>query len=149
MLARPIHRYISFLIDLLVTGAISFLVAYPAIIALLEAHVTPNRSNVWNLFYISMLCGAIVTILAIAYFLVLPLFWKRQTVGRYLTRIAIVKDDGEPVDFQTLFVREVICRMLASLMSFGLAIIADGFLLANGHRKSFSDAIARTKVIDV
>jgi uncharacterized RDD family membrane protein YckC len=146
--ARPIHRYISFFIDLLVTGAVSFLVSYPAIITFFEALAIRNYNNISNLLFISLLCGAIVTILDSAYYLVLPLVWKYQTIGRFLTRIAIVKEDGEKVDFKTLFVREVICRMLAGFVSLGLSILADGYLIGV-QRSSFSDALAHTKVIDI
>ncbi len=148
MTARPIHRYLSFFIDLLVTGVVSFLVSYPAIITFFETLAIRNYNNISNLLLISMLCGAIVTVLDIAYYLVLPLFWKYQTIGRFLTRIAIVKEDGSRVDFQTLFMREVICRMLAGFVSLGLSILADGYLISI-TRNSFSDAIAHTKVIDI
>ncbi len=149
MNARPIHRFISFLIDMLVTGVISFLSAYPAVLALIETLNSRTPTNILNLFYTSMISAALVTILVIAYYLVLPLVWKRQTIGRFLTRIAIVKDDGAPVDFKTLFVREVIGRMLTGLMSFGIALLADGVLITQPRHISFSDALARTKVIDI
>jgi uncharacterized RDD family membrane protein YckC len=123
-------------------------VSYPAIITFFETLAIRNYDNITNLLWVSMLCGAVVTLIAIAYYLVLPLFWRYQTIGRFLTRIAIVKEDGERVDFQTLFMREVICRMLAGFMSLGISILADGYLVAV-TRGSFCDAIAHTKVIDI
>jgi uncharacterized RDD family membrane protein YckC len=149
MIARPIHRYISFIIDLTVTGILGFAAAYPAIIALFEALASRTRPNILNLLYISLISGAVITILTITYFLVLPLLWKKQTIGRFLTRIAIVKEDGSSIDFQTLFVREVVGRMLPSLMSFGLSLISEAYLISRQGRTSFSDALARTKVVDI
>jgi len=149
MNARPIHRYLSFIIDLAVTGGVSFLVGYPSVLALWATLNARTFGNIVNLFYIAAVTGAIVTIVAISYYLVLPLVWKKQTVGRFLTRIAIIKEDGRPVDFQTLFLREVIGRMLGGLMSLGLSIFVEGILIARTGRQAFSDRLASTRVIDI
>jgi uncharacterized RDD family membrane protein YckC len=147
--ARPIHRFISFLIDLVITGSFGFLLGYPAIIALFETLAVRSTSNIYNLFYTTIIVMPIITIVAISYYLVLPLLWKRQTIGRFLTRIAIVKDDGTPVDFPTLFLREVIGRMLGGFMSLGLTLLVEAVLIKQSRRRSFADALSHTKVIDI
>ena len=149
MNARPIHRYLSFMIDLAFTGGVSFLVGYPSLLALWATLSARSYGNIVNLFSIAMVTGAIVTITSISYYLVLPLVWKKQTIGRFVTRIAIVKEDGMPVDFQTLFVREVIGRLLGGFMSLGLSIFVEGALIARSDRHSFSDHLARTRVVDI
>lgn len=148
MNARPIHRFISFIIDLVVTGLFSLIIGYRNIIMLFDTLSVRSDINITNLFTLSLITGAIIMITAIAYYLVLPLYWKKQTIGRYLARIAIVKDDGSMVDFETLFLREVIGRMLGALVSLGFAVVVDGYLISQVERKSFADHLARTRVID-
>ncbi len=148
MNARPIHRFASFMIDSVVTGGIFVLLGYPLWIALIEAMTKKTSDAIFNLFNTSLIIIPTLIIIIITYYLVLPLFWKHQTIGRYLTRISIVKDDGTPIDFQTLFVREIIGRMLSAFMSLGLTLVADAVIIGQKRRQSFADVLARTRVID-
>jgi uncharacterized RDD family membrane protein YckC len=52
------------------------------------------------------------TVLLVAYFIVLPLFWKNQTIGRAASKIKVVKEDNTPVNAVNLIIREGIGQTL-------------------------------------
>lgn len=150
MNVRPIHRIISEVIDLIIIGLIDLLVVWPTVVAYIDAVAVGSDFRVFVLMVSALISGSLVAIITSAYFLVLPAIWKGQTFGRRFARIAVVMENGETVNFKTLFLREVIGWMFISLTSFGLSILFDLFLVTIGPKKrSFSDMLAQTKLIDV
>ena len=108
-------------------------------------------------------------ILAIGYFIVLPIFWNKQTVGRLACKIKVVKENGEnakPVNFilregfgQTLFVTvlSVIAaftgnNLLSRLESatttiFGFILIIGFFMMLGSKKTTLYDRISKTIVV--
>lgn len=108
-------------------------------------------------------------ILAIGYFIVLPIFWNKQTVGRLACKIKVVKENGEnakPVNFilregfgQTLFVSvlSVIAaftgnNFLSRLESatttiFGFILIIGFFMMLGSKKTTLYDRISKTIVV--
>lgn len=108
-------------------------------------------------------------ILAIGYFIVLPIFWNKQTVGRLACKIKVVKENGEnakPVNFilregfgQTLFVSvlSVIAaftgnNFLSKLESatttiFGFILIIGFFMMLGSKKTTLYDRISKTIVV--
>lgn len=54
----------------------------------------------------------IETLLVAAYFVVLPLFWKNQTIGRAASKIKVVKEDNTPATAINLIIREGVGQTL-------------------------------------
>lgn len=108
-------------------------------------------------------------ILAIGYFIVLPIFWNKQTVGRLACKIKVVKENGEkakPINFilregfgQTLFVSvlSVIAaftgnNFLSKLESatttiFGFILIIGFFMMLGSKKTTLYDRISKTIVV--
>lgn len=148
--AKPRHRIFAFLFDLAISYAIAFLIMFESIVALIDAVLTNDTASIFALFGSSLFSGGVTIIFLILYFLILPLKWKGQTIGKKFFKLRIVKLDGTPVDFMTLFIREVIGRILIAAMSVGLSMIVNGTtLVLNEHRLVFHDILASTQVIDV
>lgn len=84
----------------------------------------------------------IMTLLAITNFLILPMF-TGQSVGKMLTGLRVVKEDGTNPAFRNLFLRHFVGYPL-TLLSAGI-----GFLIASFNEKgrSLNDFIAGTVVV--
>lgn len=148
--AKPKTRIFALLFDMAIVYAISLLVMFRPIVAMIDAFLSRTNGNIFSLFLSAMLAGGIVMIVMIIYFLVLPVYWKGQTIGKRFFKIRVVKTDGGDVTFQTLFLREVIGRILIVIMSFGLSSLADvATLLISESHKTFHDTLAFTKVVNV
>lgn len=148
--AKPRHRIFAFLFDLAISYAIAVLMMFESIVALIDAVITNDTASIIALFGSSLLGGGITIIFLILYFLILPLKWKGQTIGKKFFKIKIVKLDGSPVDFMTLFFREVVGRILVAAMSVGFSGVVNGVtLVLNENRLVFHDILASTQVVDV
>lgn len=148
--AKPRHRIFAFLFDLAISYAIAVLMMFESIVALIDAIIKNDTASIFALFGSSLLGGGITIIFLILYFLILPLKWKGQTFGKKFFKIKIVKLDGSPVDFMTLFFREVVGRILVAAMSVGFSGVVNGVtLVLNENRLVFHDILASTQVVDV
>lgn len=148
--AKPRHRIFAFLFDLAISYAIAVLMMFESIVALIDAIIKNDTASIFALFGSSLLGGGITIIFLILYFLILPLKWKGQTIGKKFFKIKIVKLDGSPVDFMTLFFREVVGRILVAAMSVGFSGVVNGVtLVLNENRLVFHDILASTQVVDV
>ncbi len=106
-------------------------------------------------------------LVAALYFVVLPLFWKDQTVGRLACKIKVVKETGEKADAKDLVIREAIGQELivyavsvvtalvagieilgtvVGLASFVILIV--GFFRMTGQRKiTLYDEWSKTRMV--
>lgn len=108
-------------------------------------------------------------ILAIGYFIILPIFWEKQTVGRLACKIKVVKENGEkatPVNFilregfgQTLFAS--LLTILATFANsttlskidsavttiFGFILIIGFFMMLGSKKTTIYDRISKTIVV--
>lgn len=109
-------------------------------------------------------------ILMVGYFIILPIFWKKQTVGRLACKIKVVKENGEkakPINFilregfsQTIFVSvltilavltevEFISKLeQVSSIIFGFILIIGFFTMLGSNKTTLYDRISKTIVID-
>lgn len=109
-------------------------------------------------------------ILMVGYFIILPIFWKKQTVGRLACKIKVVKENGEkakPINFilregfsQTIFVSvltilavltevEFISKLeQVSSTIFGFILIVGFFTMLGSNKTTLYDRISKTIVID-
>lgn len=108
-------------------------------------------------------------ILAIGYFIILPIFWEKQTVGRLACKIKVVKENGEkatPVNFilregfgQTLFAslltvlatfaNNVTLSKIDSAVTtiFGFILIIGFFMMLGSKKTTLYDRISKTIVV--
>ena len=108
-------------------------------------------------------------ILMVGYFIILPIFWKKQTVGRLACKIKVVKENGEkakPINFilregfgQTIFVS--VFTIMSVLTSneyltkldkvtttiFGFILIIGFFMMLGSKKTTLYDRISKTIVV--
>ena len=149
-IARARHRIAAYLFDCAIVYSISILILARPLVLLIKTLNSTTSIDVINLFINSIVSGGIVLIFIIFYCVIIPYLFKGQTIGKKFFRIKIVKIDGSNVSLGTLFVREIIGKILVDFICLGTAVIADGFVLVNSENHlTFYDVLASTMVVDV
>lgn len=94
--------------------------------------------------------GVFYCLFVLSYYMIVPMFLKGQTLGKWLFKVKVVSEDGEEVDYKILFFREAICRILVRTISFGMSsVVSFLIMLIREDKKSLADVFAKTKVIDM
>lgn len=84
------------------------------------------------------------------YTVVLPLVWKKQTLGRFLLHIKLVTEDGENPKFGTLFLREFVGNGIVNIFIVCCCLpLFINLILVLTKGKAIADYIANTKFIDL
>lgn len=149
-LAQAKHRIFAFLFDWAIVYAFSLLIASRTIIAAIKAMLSHADDQILSLTLNALLTGGIILIFVCLYFLVMPVFLNGQTLGKKFFKIRIVRKDLSEVDFTTLFVREVLGKVLVDFFTIGVSLLASGIVLCqNDAHLTFHDVLASTMVIDV
>ncbi|HNY74561.1 MAG: RDD family protein [Bacilli bacterium] len=147
--AKSYHRIFANIFDLVVIVAIALLLTFRSLISLITALINPTSLDSLALYLSAFGSGALAFMAVIAYFIVLPIFWNGQTLGKRFFKIRIIKNDGSDIDFKTIFLREMI-RVLLFILTFGVSAFADTMvLLFSKQRIGFYDYVAATQVIDI
>lgn len=89
-------------------------------------------------------------IVSAIYFVLIPLVWSGQTIGRRLLRVKVIRENNTDPKASSLIVREIIGNCLINLfvVFFGLVIFINIILIV-GRRRSIADMISGTKIIDL
>jgi uncharacterized RDD family membrane protein YckC len=147
--AKSYHRIFANIFDLVVIVAIALLLTFRSLISLITALINPTSLDSLALYLSAFGSGALAFMAVIAYFIVLPIFWNGQTLGKRFFKIRIIKNDGSDIDFKTIFLREMI-RVLLFILTLGVSAFADTMvLLFSKQRIGFYDYVAATQVIDI
>lgn len=147
--AKSYHRIFANIFDIVVIIAGTLLLTFRSLISLIIALVNPTSIDSLALYLSAFGSGALALIVIIAYFIVLPIFWNGQTLGKRFFKIKIIKNDGTDIDFKTIFLREMV-RTLLFILTFGVSAFADTMvLLFSRQRIGFYDYVASTQVIDI
>ena len=84
------------------------------------------------------------------YYIVIPLFFDGQTIGKKVFKLQVVREDGRKLDYKTMFYREGIGRILINVASLGITVIASAIIMSlRDDKKDLADILAKTKVIDL
>ncbi len=133
--ARLASRTVAFILDLLVELVLFFLlsIAYGA----LDLHLDSD------------LRGTIALLLLLACFLGLPIafetLWRGRTLGKAAMGLRVVRDDGGPAPFTSIFIRELEGLVLDKVLSLGLVGMIT--MLSSERAKRLGDMLAGTIVI--
>lgn len=141
-----ISRILAGIVDFLMVGSIVALFMIPAVISLATTLTNDIEINVIALFITSFLGGALSLIGIIIYTVLIPVYWKGQTLGKRIFYLQIKKKNGEDVDFKAMFGR-VLLRIMMVLITLGLSIIVDFITLCSlKEHNTFYDILASTCV---
>ena len=149
-LAKVRHRIMSSLLDFgLAFGVFVILTIgkLPFIISMLNEseHIVTSKFILDVFRY-----GIIFAIIILIYYIVVPIFFNGQTIGKKVFKLQIVSENGEKLDYKTMFYREGIGRIFINFASLGLTIIVSTIIMAlREDRKDLADILAKTKVIDL
>lgn len=94
--------------------------------------------------------GIIIETFLIVYSTVIPLYSHGQTLGMYLFKIKVVKEDETECTFSSLFIRQTLANTLLPILTFGISALVSCFLiLFRRDRASIGDILGKIKVVDV
>jgi len=162
-LAPTYRRLIAFLLDSLVILILTAIVAYLFRehidwTALAEAESIFNNGEIDFAYFLTLVYAASTSwtfilfacwlVFVIIYFIIIPIVWEKQTFGRMIEKIKVVKLNGTKLSFGTLFLREIVGKYILAFFSFGIVAIISVVLcfVANGHR-SIHDRMSNTLMV--
>lgn len=144
------HRIAAGLTDWIIIGIISFCIIILSVIDSLN--VVENKELLSDIRVIlsTTLLSWICFIIVVAYFTIVPVLLKGQTIGKKLFKIKVIKKDGSNVDFLTMFIREICGKILVDLLTIGLALLSRLLVVSlTTKHYTFHDELSSTRVIDV
>ncbi len=149
-LATVRHRIMSSLLDFGIVVAI-FVVLTIGKLPFIISMLTNSEHLVTTKFIIDVFrYGVIFTIIILIYYIVTPLFFNGQTIGKKVFKLKILKEDEQKIDHRTMFYREGIGRIFLNFASLGVTIIVSTIIMIiREDNKDLADILAKTKVIDL
>jgi len=103
--------------------------------------------------FVSAVNYSLLALLAIAllYFILLPILWNKQTLGRAAMNIKLVTKFDEEAKLPSLLMRQVLGRFATflSFILFGVGAIVQLILVLNTKPTTIEDSVAGTKMVDL
>lgn len=148
--AKPLNRVAAYIVDFLITG-ITILVVYFIcsfdFIFLFKKGILNMDFNTAIHFYRVTVVNAL---LICSYFTLVPYILDGQTLGKKIFRIKVVMVDGSKITFASLFVREILGKLLLNFINIFLANLASFVLmLYREDKRAIGDIFAKTMVVDI
>ena len=148
--AKPLNRVAAYIVDFLITG-ITILVVYFIcsfdLIFLFNKGILNMDFNTAIHFYRVTVVNAL---LICSYFTLVPYILDGQTLGKKIFRIKVVMVDGSKITFASLFVREILGKLLLNFINIFLANLASFVLmLYREDKRAIGDIFAKTMVVDI
>ena len=148
-LAKIRHRVMATILDNLIIFGFMLTVLIGVWPNLIYALVSGYSISAYMIIKILRI-GMFYALFLLSYYMLIPMFFKGQTIGKKLFKIKVVDEYGEDVDYKVLFFREAICRILVRTISLGISIFVSFIIMiVREDRKSLADVFSKTKVIDI
>jgi uncharacterized RDD family membrane protein YckC len=147
-LTSPSHRIIAAMFDLAIIILFSLVFLIPSIAVYVNALLEPNAWTLTATYIVAVLSGGVIALLILLYEVVLPLYWKGQTLGMRFFKMKYVREEGGELSIAPLLISSVTALSLA-LLTFGLYFLVELFAIAGSdHHRSFADTVSRVYVVD-
>ena len=148
-LAKVRHRFLATIIDTTIVFFVALLLLVGTWSTFLYALIKGMPITISMIVQL-LRSGLIYTLFLLSYYMVVPMFIKGQTIGKWILKIKIVNEDGKDVGYKDLFFREAICRILLRTLSWGVSsVVSFMIMLVREDKKTIADVFAKTKVIDI
>ena len=149
-LAKPRHRVMASIVDFIIMVGIFLLSYFSKIPFILSTIKNPNIDVEAKLIFDFFRIGVVLVIMIILYYVAIPYYFNGQTIGKKMFKLQIVKENDQKVDIKDLFIREIIGKIFIDIISLGVTIFSSFLVMViRDDKKSLSDIIAKTKVIDL
>ncbi|GMB07813.1 RDD family protein [Thermolongibacillus altinsuensis] len=94
----------------------------------------------------SMEGDPITSLINLAYFLLVPIYWSGYTIGKRIMGVRIVKVNGEKLGFGAMFLRTIVAS-LVYVVTLGIALIVSAIMVGvRRDKRAIHDFIAGTYV---
>lgn len=140
VLANVGNRFLAAAIDHLIQASAIFIVI-----------IIAGAFSDWRLFNSMGVWAAALTVLAIfaiywGYFVAFETLWSGQTPGKRIMRLRVVREDGRPVRFFEVFVRNVLRVAIdfQPLPSYAIGVVS---IIFSARSKRVGDFVAGTVVV--
>ena len=141
-----IKRIIAYGIDWYLGSVLSSL---PLILLYMSLHkdavYIPQQLSIFKGYY-QVIAGVLSLSVAFVYYVVLPIIWKGQTVGKKLLGLKIVNDNYQEVNVKQLIIRQVIIWNKVGLV---ITILSGILVIVLKSKKSLHDIVSHTLVVDI
>ena len=113
--------------------------------------VVYNKAYTKYLANFMLITFASFLIVFIIYYDVVGYYWHKQTLGRLLCKIKVVKTDGSAPSFYTLFVRDVVGFALFNVLNICMLVpvIINTLNITGKDQTSLADNMTKTMVVRV
>jgi uncharacterized RDD family membrane protein YckC len=143
-----LHYVLASVGNRFLAAAIDHLIQTIAIVIILVAAGTLSD---WQLFASMGMWAAALTVLAVfaiywGYFVVFETLWSGQTPGKRMMRLRVVREDGRPVRFFEVFVRNLlrVAIDIQPLPSYAIGVVS---IIFSERSKRVGDFVAGTVVV--
>jgi uncharacterized RDD family membrane protein YckC len=134
--------------DLAILIMLSLIFLIPSIAVYVNSLLEPNPWTTSATYIVAILSGGLIALVILLYDVVLPLYWKGQTLGMRFFKMKYVRDEGGEANLASLLVSSIVALSLA-LLTFGLYFLVELFAIAGSdHHRSFADTVSRVYVVD-
>ncbi len=84
------------------------------------------------------------------YFILLPIIWEKQTIGRWVAKVKVVKLNGSHLSFGTLLIREFLGKIFLGFMTFGITWLVSIIMMELATvKRTIHDRMANTLMVNI
>lgn len=150
-LAKVRHRILASVVDFGIVLGLFVILAIGKLPFIISMLVSSKEHIVTTKFIFDVFrYGITFCIILLIYYIVFPLFFNGQTIGKKIFKLQIMKDNDKKLDYKTMFYREGIGRIFINFASLGITVIASTIIMAlREDNKDLADILAKTKVVDL
>lgn len=148
--AKPMNRVAAYILDFIITGimiiVIYFIFSFDLIFLFGKGILNMDLNTAIHFYRVTF----INVLLICSYFTLIPYLLDGQTIGKKIFRIKVVMVDGSKITFASLFVREILGKLLLNFINIFLANLASYVLmLYRDDKRAIGDIFAKTMVVDI
>ena len=88
-------------------------------------------------------------VFVVLYLVILPKFWKNQTLGRFFVKVKVVNKNGEDLTTKNIIFRELIGTFLLYMVLGSFGVLLASVILIINSKRSLVDYVGKTKLVKI